>query len=404
MTATKSPPFLPYGLHCTDQADVDAVAQTILNRPLTGGPAIDGFERGLAEATHADHAVVVSSGTAALHLACLAAGLGPGLAAIVPTITFVATANAVRLTGADVIFSDVDPESGLMRPQDLARALTNNASGIQNVKAVFPVHMGGWSADVEEISKIAQSHDMTIIEDASHALGSRDAGGNHAGACAYSDMCVFSFHPVKTIAMGEGGAITTTSAELAARLRRLRAHGIEKNATFFTQRDLGFDPSGAPNPWYYEQLELGLNYRASDIACALGISQLAKLDGFVKRRLELSALYDDLLRPFADRIATIHPKRGGTPGRHLYTVLIDFPAFGTDRATTMRMLVDLGIGTQVHYIPVPWQPYHFRAGAKTGYPGAAAYYERCLSLPLYPTLETSDVERVVGSLLRVLNA
>lgn len=393
--------FLPYGRHTIEEDDVAAVAAALRSDFLTTGPAVDAFERAFAEAVGARHAVVCSSGTAALHLAALAAGLGEGDAAIVPTVTFLATANAARYVDAEVGFSDVDPDCGLMRARDFAAAL-ETAPG--RPRAVLPVHLAGQCAELPEIAELARARGMTVIEDACHAIGATYAAGNErvrVGSCRHSDMCVFSFHPVKTIAMGEGGAVTTNDDELAERLRRLRAHGMTREAGQFTE-DGAFDEDGAPNPWWYEMPAPGFNYRASDLHCALGLSQLRKLDRFLAARRALAAHYDRLLAELAPLVRPTARIPGCDPGWHLYVALVDFAAAGISRARVMRRLRQAGIGTQVHYIPVHRQPYYRARYGTERLPGAEAYYERALSLPLFVGMTDADVARVVAELARAL--
>lgn len=394
-------PFLPYGRHSIDEADIRAVEQILNSDFLTTGSMTPEFEAKLAVKTAAKHAVCVSSGTAALHLAALSLGLEAGDIVIVPTITFLATANAQRYVGADVVFADVDPNTGLMGPDHLVQALERAAG---KAKAVFPVHLAGQCADMAGISEIAKKHNLAIIEDASHALGAHYHNNNkdcQIGSCADSDMTVFSFHPVKTITMGEGGAITTNDGALAERLKRLRSHGVERSAAAFVNDDLAFTKNIEVNPWYYEMQELGFNYRASDIHCALGASQLKKLDTFVARRSHLSHLYDHTLAALSPVVRPLGRVPDCDPAWHLYVVLIDFEAAGISRASLMNQLRKLGIGTQVHYIPVHKQPYYLNTNTPN-LPGAQAYYERCLSLPLFPSMADEDVGLVVEALTSVL--
>ncbi|HXA71953.1 MAG TPA: aminotransferase class I/II-fold pyridoxal phosphate-dependent enzyme, partial [Stellaceae bacterium] len=296
------PPVLPYGRHAIDEDDIAAVRSVLCGDWLTTGPAVRRFETALAERTGAAHAVSCANGTAALHLACLALDLKPGEAVIVPAITFVATANAARLCGAEVVFADVDPETGLMEAAHLAAAISEAERRGLKARIVFPVHLAGQCADMAAIAQLARAHGLAIVEDACHAIGTleRHSDGSEVavGACAHSDLTVFSFHPVKTIAAGEGGAVTTQSAALAERLRRLRGHGILRDETMFEDRVEAFEQA-VVNPWYYEMVELGLNYRLSDINCALALSQMRKLDRFVVIRRALAALYDTHLARFA---------------------------------------------------------------------------------------------------------
>lgn len=394
---------LPYGRQLVDDDDVAAVVRVLRGDYLTTGPATAAFERALAEQTGAQHAVSCSSGTAALHLAALAVGLAPGDRVIVPAITFLATANVARFVGAEVTFADVDRETGLMRASDLAEALGRSGRA---AKAVFPVHLAGQPVDMAAVSEVAKVHGLRVVEDACHALGTlceTPSGPSIIGNCRYSDMAAFSFHPVKMIAMGEGGAVTTNDPDLARRAADLRNHGMIRRVQEFANADLALDADGRANPWYYEMIEPGFNYRASDIHCALGLSQLAKLDRFVAARRDLVAAYDEALASLAPLVRPAGRTDGAAPGWHLYVVLIDFASAGVQRATVMRRMADAGIGTQVHYIPVHLQPYYRARYGKANLPGAVAYYERCLSLPLFPGMEHDDVLRVRDALARSLD-
>lgn len=394
-------PFLSYGRQSIDDDDIAAVVDVLRGDMLTTGPTVDRFEVALAARVGAQYAVVCNSGTAALYLAARAAGIGSGDTVIVPAITFVATASANVLAGADVIFADVDPETGLMEAEQLQAALASASSG--RVKAVLPVHLGGRVADLASLQALAVKHGAVIIEDACHALGSTYRSGAAVGACQDSLAACFSFHPVKTIAMGEGGAVTTNSPQLADEARRLRNHGMERRADTIENRKLGFDGNGEANPWYYEVAEISHNLRASDINCALALSQLRKLDRFVERRRALMARYATKLEDFAPHVRLIAPAPGIDPGWHLCGVLIDFKAIAMTRRELMMRLSTRGIGTQVHYIPVNLQPFYRRKGADD-LPGARSYYSRALSLPLFAEMTLGDVDRVVEALRESLAA
>lgn len=394
--------FLPYGRQSIDEDDIAAVTAALRGELLTTGPTVEKFEHALAAAVGAADAVVVNSGTAALHIACMAAGLGPGTAAIVPAITFLATANAVRMTGAEVVFADVDADTGLMELSHAEAALARGrAMGLQ-VRAILPVHLSGILPDLVALQRFADTNGLTVIEDACHALGSqydtRVLKGLPVGACAHSSMTCFSFHPVKTVAMGEGGAVTLGDRRLAQTLRQLRNHGMTRETGCFSNARLAWAADGRANPWYYEAHDIMPNYRASDIACALGLSQLNKLPRFAQRRQELSALYDRMLAPLS-RVVRRPPTRADqTPVRHLYPVAIDFHSLGLTRAAAMEWLKGRGIGTQVHYIPVPWQPVYTARYGHQPFPGASVWYEHTLSLPLYADMTDDDVMHVVNAL------
>ena len=395
---------LPYGRHCVDEDDIDAVTEVLRGRALTTGPTVDAFEDALAAAVSARDAVVCANGTAALHLAAMSVGLGPGDVAIVPAITFLATANAVRLTGAEVEFADVDPGTGLMGSDHMAAAL--DRAGAARVRAVLPVHLAGQPAPMEEIAALAHEQGITIIEDACHAVGSthRNRGGatTPIGQADHGGLAVFSFHPVKTIAMGEGGAVTGENETLLDRVRLLRNHGINRDPSRFIEHELAFDADGAVNPWHYEMSTPGLNYRASDIHCALGLSQLTKLSRYSDRRRALVAAYDARIAELAPLVRPLSRRAGCSPAWHLYVVLIDFAAAEVSRRLVMEALRAEGVASQVHYIPVNRQPYYRERYGVRDLPGATAYFERCLSLPLFPAMADGDVDHVVNALARAL--
>ncbi|MDP1872823.1 UDP-4-amino-4,6-dideoxy-N-acetyl-beta-L-altrosamine transaminase [Phenylobacterium sp.] len=382
-------PFLPYGRQTIEDDDIAAVSAALRDDLLTTGPRVEAFEAAFAEALGAEHAVACSNGTAALHLTMLALGVREGDVCIVPSTTFLATANCVRYVGAEVVFADVDPDSGLMRPSDLAQAIAR--AGPRAVTAVLPVHLRGEVLDLPAIAALADAAGAVVVEDACHALGSRLLSGNMedpVGSGRWSSASTFSFHPVKTIATGEGGMITTPDAGLAERLRRLRSHGMVR-------------PPGA-DPWWYEMAEPGFNYRLPDILCALGHSQLAKLPRFAAARQALAAHYVEALAPLAPAVRPATSPEASLATPHLMCVLIDFAALGQSRRTVMEALKARGIGSQVHYIPVHTQPYYLARYGALSLPGAEAWYERTLSLPLYPGMDLKDVDRVVRALGEVL--
>lgn len=391
--------FLPYGHQVIDDDDVAAVTAVLRGDFLTTGPTVAQFEAAFAQRMGARYAIACNSGTAALHLATMAIGLGPGDAAVVPSLTFLATANAVRFTGAEVVFTDVDPTTGLLTAETLRAALKRKAGG--TTKAVLPVHLAGMVADMKAIGAVARDSGLAVIEDACHALGAAEGGGVAVGACARSALAAFSTHPVKTITTGEGGLVTTNDAALAERARRLRNHGMEHDPARWTDPETGRD-GDQPAPWYYEMAEIGYNYRLTDIGCALGLSQLKKLDRFVKRRAELAARYDRLLASLAPHVKIPARPAQGITAWHLYAVQIDFAALKRRRGDVMRAMRAAGIGTQVHYIPVHRQPYYRKRYGDLPLPGADAYYARTLSLPLFPAMKDSDVDRVVGALKAAL--
>jgi UDP-4-amino-4,6-dideoxy-N-acetyl-beta-L-altrosamine transaminase len=395
---TSSSNFLPYGQHNIDDEDIAAVVEVLKSDHLTGGPVTEKFEAALTDLSGAEFGVCCSSGTAALHLAVMAAKIGPDDIVIVPSITFLATANVARYVGAEVVFADVDPNTGLMRASDLIAALEMAGP---KAKAVIPVHLAGQCVDMPKIFEIAQKHNLIVIEDACHALGtvtSQNDQKNIVGSCAHSHMTVFSFHPVKTVAMGEGGALMTNDPALAERLRLFRNHGMTRDSDKFVNSDMAFDSEGEPNAWFYEMHAPGYNYRASEIHCALGLSQLGKLDKVITARRDLAKHYDQALADFAPSLKPVSRVPENYPAWHLYIVLIDFEKLQIDRATLMANLRENGVGSQVHYIPVHLQPYYKDLYGHQHLPGADLYYQQCLSLPLFPTMNNQDVDRVVTAL------
>lgn len=398
--------MLPYGKHLIDDEDVAAVIDVLRGDWLTTGPKVRAFEEALARRVGARYAVSCSSGTAALHLSALALRLDSEASVVVPAVTFLATANAARYVGAEVVFADVEPETGLMSLFGLEQALQHASRS--SVRAIMPVHLNGQCLSTEDVRRVADGYGARVIEDACHALGTtyRATTGEVAaiGSCHDSDLAVFSFHPVKAIAMGEGGAVTTNDEGLYRRLLTLRNHGITRETAEFENGDLAFDVHGNPNPWYYEMAEPGYNYRASDINCALGLSQLAKLDRYLEKRRHLTGYYDALLKPLAPAVRPIARMPNCNPAWHLYVVLIDFDAIGISRGELMRRLSSHGIGTQVHYLPLHLQPYYRRRYGRIELPGAETYYRRALSLPLFPGMEAADVDYVVDTLRSLMGA
>jgi UDP-4-amino-4,6-dideoxy-N-acetyl-beta-L-altrosamine transaminase len=396
--------FLPYGRQCIEDDDIAAVAEVLRGDWLTTGPKVAEFEKALAARVGSKDAVVCNSGTAALHIAAIALQLGPGDKVIVPTLTFLATANAPHFTGAEIVFADVDPDTALLTPGSFEEALTRGGNA---VKAVIVVHVNGQTCDMERIAEIARARGIAVIEDACHALGSTyvDSKGVRAsvGDCRHSDMCCFSFHPVKTIAMGEGGAVTTNDAGFAERMRLARNHGMSRDAGQFSNREFAFDAEGRPNVWYYEMPFPAYNYRANDFQCALGLSQLAKFDRFAAERKNLMAAYDSRFGRFPDHVRPVPRSNSCDPVLHLYALGIDFAKCGKGRNTVMRELSSKGIGTQVHYLPVHLQPYYTQRYGRQKLPGSEAYYAKALSIPFFVGMTEDDVDRVIETLAETLD-
>jgi perosamine synthetase len=384
---------IPYGRHFIDEEDIASVVDVLRHGWLTQGPKVPEFEAAVAARVRARYAVAVSNGTAALHIACAAAGVGPGDTVITSPNTFVASANCAAYLGATPRLSDISPRTLNMDPAELARRSTAE----QSIRAVIPVHFGGLPCDMPAIKEIANRHGASVIEDAAHALGATYEDGSPVGNCRYSDMTTFSFHPVKMITTGEGGLITTNNEGLYRKLLRLRSHGINKlddpllgKAHAFTGQEV--------NSWYYEMQELGFNYRLTDLQAALGVSQLKKLDLFLGRRRELAKRYDSAWKNHP----VIRPAQSDPEGRsalHLYVVRIDFDKIGTTRHTFMKKLRDKGVVAQVHYIPVHFHPYHANEQNRNSkLQHAENYYKEALSLPLYYGLTDAEQRHVIETL------
>ena len=385
--------MIPYGRHHIDEEDIASVVDILTGKPLTQGPMIDAFEAAVADYVGAKHAVAVSSGTAALHLAAIAAGVGPSRRLVTSPITFVASANAALYCGADVAFADIDANTINMSPAALSQSLEK----YPDTAAVVPVHFGGLPCDMEAIAHRARATGALVIEDAAHALGATQADGSPVGSCTQSDMTCFSFHPVKAIAAGEGGMITTNNTSLYRRLIRIRSHGINKLDDPLQVPEEAVE-NGEPNPWYYEMQELGYHYRITDIQCALAMSQMKKLDRFIARRRTLAQAYDKAFASFAN-LRPAQPTDRDRSGLHIYVLRIDFAKIGKTRGDVMRALRARGIGSQVHYIPVPLQPHYRRLGfGRLDCPAAMAYYEQALSIPLFYDLTDAQQTEVIVAL------
>ena len=403
--AEAPPRFLPYGRQLIEDDDIAAVVEALKSDFLTTGPRVEQFEATFAEKVGARHAVACSNGTAALHLSLMALDVGPGDVVIAPSITFAATANCARYQGAEVVFADVDPDSGLMTPETLADAI--GRVGDRRLKAILPVHLGGHAVNLPALRRLADAEGAVLVEDACHAVGTQMTFGNVAervGDGRHSSMACFSFHPVKTMTTAEGGMVTTNDPVLARRMTLLRSHGITREPAEFVAPEMSLDPSGAANPWSYEMQALGYNYRLPDLLCALGISQLAKLDRFIATRRALTARYLELLPQLAPMVRAVPTPAYSHSALHLFVVLIDFAALGQTRKQLMDALRAQGIGTQVHYIPVHRQPYYAQRYGEQNLPAADAHYARCLSLPLYAGMELGDVDRVVEALASIIGS
>ncbi len=390
--------MIPYGKHYITEEDIQAVVDVLRGGALTQGPVVEQFEHAIAEYVGSRYAVAVSSGTAALHLAALVAGVGPGSTLITSPITFVASANAGLYAGGRVAFADIDLETINMSPSALEVALRFNP----DTRAVIPVHFAGLPCDMPAIKSLADEAGAAVIEDAAHALGATYPNGGKVGCCKHSLMTVFSFHPVKAIAAGEGGMITTNDERVYRHLLRLRSHGINKLDDSFILGEYAYT-NGVQNPWYYEMQELGFHYRITDIQCALANSQLRKLEVFIDRRRFWAKRYDAELKNLKN-LSPAQKIGRDSSGHHLYVLSIDFQAMGISRASLMAQLRQRGIGTQVHYIPVPMHPvYQEISGPVSLYPNACSYYERALTIPLYYGLSDSEQTDVIRALKELIS-
>jgi UDP-4-amino-4,6-dideoxy-N-acetyl-beta-L-altrosamine transaminase len=385
--------MLPYGRQSISQADIDSVVEVLHSDWLTQGPAIERFEATVAGHCNVKHAVAVSSGTAALHVACLAHGLGPGGLLWTSPNTFVASANCGRYCGADVDFVDIDPRTYNMSVEALAAKLEEAESVGRLPDLVVPVHFAGQSCDMAAMADLAKRYGFIILEDACHAIGG-SYRGMPVGSCEHSSMAVFSFHPVKVVTTGEGGMILTNDDALAERLRLFRNHGITRDEA----RMQGESHGG----WYYQQTELGYNYRMTDIQAALGVSQMSRLGEFVSRRRELASRYDLLLEGMPLTRPWQYPDAASA--WHLYVVRIPSEG-GRSRRDVYDSMREAGIGVQIHYIPVPTQPYYRALGFAPGdFPEAEAYYAETLTLPLFPAMTEEDQDKVANALRRAMGA
>jgi UDP-4-amino-4,6-dideoxy-N-acetyl-beta-L-altrosamine transaminase len=384
--------MIPYGRQEITSEDIAAVVDVLTSDHLTQGPVVPRFEQAVAQHVGAAHAVAVNSATSALHIACMALGLGPGDWLWTSPVTFVASANCGRYCGANVDFVDIDPRTYNLCPAALERKLEIAAREGRLPKVVVPVHLSGQSCDMAAIHALGQRYGFRIVEDASHAIGGKYRG-EFIGNCRFSDIVVFSFHPVKIITTAEGGMALTQDPALAARMARLRTHGITREPSEMTHA-----PDG---PWYYQQIELGLNYRMTELQAALGVSQLQRLDACVATRHSLAQRYDRLLAPLPLTTPWQHPD--SYSGLHLYVIRLQLDRIAISHRQVFEALRARGIGVNLHYIPVHLQPYYQQLGSRPGdCPEAERYYAEAISLPMFHTLGEERQDAVVHALSEVL--
>ena len=381
---------IPYGRQCIEKDDINAVSKVLNSNWMTQGPKVGQFEKALTAYCGAKYAVSVSSGTAALHLACLAAGIKEDDEVITTPITFLATPNSVLYAGAKPVFADIDYKSVNIDPEQIKRRIT------KRTRAILPVHFAGRPCNIKEISSIARKEGLIVIEDACHALGAEYKSGGKwfkVGSCKHSDMAVFSFHPVKTIALGEGGAITTNSKKLYKKLLALRSHGVYKDKK-----------TAAEGAWYYEMRDLGFNYRLTDIQSSLGISQLGKINRFLDRRKRIAATYNKQFEELRDLVKISKEQEFDKKHAwHLYLLRLNLKKLSSTRKKIFDSLRKKGIDVQVHYIPVYRQPFYCKKGYGNGkYAAADKYYQETISLPIYPGLKDAQLKYVITTVKDVI--
>lgn len=384
--------MIPYGRQSINEDDINAVCKVLVSDYLTQGPCVDAFEKAVADYCGAKYAVAVNSATSALHIACLAAGLGAGDIMWTSPNTFVASANCGLYCGSSVDFVDIDPDTYNMSTTSLDIKLKKAAESGRIPKIIIPVHFAGQSCDMLKISESCKKNGIRIIEDASHAIGGEYIN-QKIGSCHFSDMTVFSFHPVKIITTGEGGMVLTNNKELYNGLLRLRSHGITRDEKLMSETSHG--------PWYYQQLELGYNFRMTDIQAALGLSQLGRLDEFVNKRKELAEVYNKRLADLPIKLP--FQNRDSFSSWHLYVVRLDLKRIKKSRKEIFEKLRDSGVGVNVHYIPVHTQPYYKKFGFGPGdFPESEKYYSEAITIPLYPDLTENQQNEIITAIQEAL--
>ena len=380
--------MIPYGRQDITQTDIDAVVGVLQSDFLTQGPMVPRFEQSVAQHVGATHALAVNSATSALHIACLALGLGPGDRLWTTPITFVASANCALYCGADVDFVDIDPRTYNLCPQALALKLEQAEREGTLPKVVVPVHLCGQPCDMQAIHALSQRYGFKIIEDASHAIGGKYQG-EFIGNSRYSDITVFSFHPVKIITTAEGGMALTNDEALANKMALLRSHGITRDPALMTRE--------ADGPWYYQQIDLGFNYRMTELQAALGVTQMERLDQYVARRHQLARRYDDLLTGLPVTAPWQHAD--SYSGLHLYVIRLQLDMIQRTHRQVFEALRELGIGVNLHYIPVHTQPYYERMGFKPDdFPQSQTYYQEAISIPMFQTMTDVQQDEVIAAL------
>jgi UDP-4-amino-4,6-dideoxy-N-acetyl-beta-L-altrosamine transaminase len=385
--------MIPYGKQEITQQDIDAVVDVLQSDFLTQGPQVPLFEKSIKDAVNANYVFAVNSATSALHIACLALGVGKGDVVWTTPITFVASANCALYCGADIDFVDIDPQTYNLSHELLEKKLKHaKHNSLPLPKVVIPVHLCGQPCEMEQIHQLSKEYGFNIIEDASHAIGGKYQG-NPIGNCEYSDITVFSFHPVKIVTTAEGGAATTNNPEIAAKLELLRSHGITRDVSLMKNKSHG--------GWYYEQIDLGYNYRMTEMQAALGVSQMVRLHDFVAKRNVLAARYDDLLKNLP--IITPIQIEDSYSGRHLYVIRLKLDEITISHKECFEQLREKEIGVNLHYIPVHTQPYYQNLGFSDGqFPESESYYSNAISIPLFHAMTEEQQNKVVTALTEIL--
>lgn len=384
--------LIPYGKHFIDAKDVKNVSKALKSQLITQGPLVAKFEKAVCKLLKVKYAVAVNSCTAGLQIAIQASGKKK-TNFITSAVSFVSTANAILFNNLKPIFTDINSENLNLSVSKVKQQLKRN----KNIKGIIPVHLGGVASGSKDLFKVAKKRNIVVIEDAAHSFGSKYEDGSKIGSCKYSDMTVFSFHPVKTITTGEGGMITTNSKKFYKKLLNLRNHGIEKDKNFFTNKSLAYSKNQI-NPWYYEMVNLSFNYRINDIQCALGLSQLKKLKKILKKRRDIALYYDKHFKRFKN-LKPLQIKQRKLSSNHLYIVKIDLEKIKLNKNQIMSKLKAKGILTQVHYIPIVFHPYYKNKGYKiNNLPNSVNYYDCALSIPIHLNLKTEEIKKIIKNL------
>lgn len=391
--------MIPYSKHRTTFADAFAVARQVKFRSLTQGPGIATFEKSVKRYVNSEYAVAVSSATAGLHIALLALELEHDSEVITSPLSFLASANCILYAGLKPVFVDIDPITKNLDKEKVEKTLSSNP----RIRAIIAVHYAGLPIDTEWFAKLKAEYGVKIIEDAAHALGANYENGEKVGSSRTTDLTVFSFHPVKSVTTGEGGVVVTNSASLNQKLLALRSHGIQQNPSMHVNRFLSHT-NNVPNPWYREMTVLGFHYRITEIQASLGVSQMRKLDKYISQRRKLASNYDQILKD-NEIIKSAQSVNTARSAHHLYPIEIDFTKTKVSKAGLILELRNRGIGTQVHYMPIPLNPFYANLGYQSeAIPNAISYYYKALSIPIYPGLRASQQKKVISEIVKILSA